>query len=122
MQHVLNSIIIYINILNVTSYIASYIVTIICFKRSVASRDFDSNASSVQFSPGEVRNCYNQTIIDNTSPEYFEVFELVILLNDQIIIGNQSLSRITIIDDDIKGKIILYLYVITYFVFTCNYI
>ena len=84
-------------------------------KRSVASRDFDSNASLVQFSPGEVTSCYNQTIIDNTSPEYFEVFELVILLNDQIIIGNQSLSRITIIDDDIKGKIILYLYVITYF-------
>jgi len=60
--------------------------------------------SSVQFSPGQVRNCYNQTIIDNTSAENPEIFDLVILMNNsEIIIGNCSLSQIIILDDDIKG-------------------
>ena len=75
--------------------------------------------SSVQFSPGEVRSCYSQKIIDDIVPEYFEMFDLVILMNSQIVIGNQSLLQITIIDDDIKGICFAYMhsYIIFYHVF-----
>ena len=67
--------------------------------------------SSVQFSPGQVRNCYNQTIIDDTSAENPEIFDLVILMNNsEIIIGNCSLSQIIILDDDIKGINCLHMY------------
>ena len=59
--------------------------------------------SLVQFGPGEVISCYNQTIIDDTAPEFFETFDLVILANSVIMVGNQSTSQVTIIDDDIKG-------------------
>lgn len=79
-------------------------------KQSVAASDFESTVSSVQFSPGETRSCYNQTIIDNTIPEQFEMFNLVIIVNSQIIVGNQSLSRITIIDDDVRGNNVISLY------------
>ena len=59
--------------------------------------------SIIQFGPGEVISCYNQTIIDDTVPEFLETFDLVILANSVIMAGNQSISQITIIDDDIKG-------------------
>ena len=59
--------------------------------------------SLVQFGPGEVMNCYNQTIIDDTVPEFLETFDLVILASSVIMAGNQTTSQITIIDDDIKG-------------------
>ena len=68
-----------------------------------ASSDFENTVSLVQFGPGEVMNCYNQTIIDDTVPEFLETFDLVILANSIIMAGNQSTSQITIIDDDIKG-------------------
>ena len=69
----------------------------------VASSDFENTISSVQFGSGEVISCYNQTIIDDTVPEIFETFDLVILMSSVIVVGNQSTLQITIIDDDIKG-------------------
>lgn len=73
------------------------------WQHSVASSDFENTVSMVQFGSGEVMSCYNQTIIDDTVPEFLETFDLVILANSVIMAGNQSTSRITIIDDDIKG-------------------
>ena len=63
-----------------------------------------NTVSSVQFGPGEIISCYNQTIIDNTVPENFETFDVVILPDSIITIGNQSTSQIIIIDDDVKGN------------------
>lgn len=74
--------------------------------------------STVRFGPGEFSSCFNQTIIDDSSPENVEIFELMILVNSLVMVGNQSIliSRIIIIDDDIKGimHVILYAYIILY--------
>ena len=70
---------------------------------SIASSDFQNTVSIIRFGPGEVISCYNQTIVDDTVPEFLETFDLVILANSVIMAGNQSTSQITIIDDDIKG-------------------
>ena len=77
-------------------------------KYSIASSDFENTVSSIQFGPGKVISCYNQTIIDNAAPELFETFDLVILGNSVIVVGNQSTSQITIIDDDVKGNTCLF--------------
>ena len=74
-----------------------------------------NTVSSVQFGPGEIISCYNQAIIDNTVPENFETFDVVMLSNSVITIGNQSTSQVIIIDDDVKGN------VHSYCTFVCKY-
>ena len=53
----------------------------------------------LQFAPGETKKCYNQFITNDLTLEGTEMFELVILPSDQILVRNRS-SQVVITDDD----------------------
>ena len=53
----------------------------------------------LQFGPGEAKKCFNQAITNDVTPEGTEMFDLVILPNEQILASN-SRSQVVIIDDD----------------------
>jgi len=57
----------------------------------------------VQFNPGEIKKCYNQTITNDLNPEGTEMFDLVILPNEQIMASNRR-SQVVIMDDDVSGQ------------------
>jgi len=63
----------------------------------------------VTFAPGQARACYNQSVVNDAIPEDTESFDVSIVDNPVINIGDPGTTRITIIDDDgsefMHGKI-----------------
>ena len=56
--------------------------------------------STVTFAPGQLRACYNQSIIDDDVPEMTESFTVRIIDNTNITPGDPQVTQINIIDDD----------------------
>ena len=62
--------------------------------------DFSLATSTVTFSPGQSRACYNQAVVNDDVPENTESFDVSIIDNPAIDIGDPGVTRIDIIDDD----------------------
>ena len=68
-----------------------------CF---IEPADFSLAPSTVTFAPGQLRACYNQSIVNDDDPERTESFIVRIVDNPNIIPGDPQATQINIIDDD----------------------
>ena len=52
------------------------------------------------FLPGQLRACYNQSVVNDNVPEDTESFNVSIVDNPDITIGDPGTTQINIVDDD----------------------
>jgi len=65
-----------------------------------APTDFSLVPSSVTFQPGETRVCYFQSVVDDDVLEPREYFNVSIVPNPDIMLGDPDITQINILDDD----------------------
>ena len=88
-------------------------LTLSAYYLTTGDIDFDSRDQRVSFSPSDSRRCAQIAIIDDTLFEGDEQFlvKLQSFSSSQVIVGEISEARVTIIDDDAGTIICLFAYV-----------